>query len=257
MDFKFVFKFACLSVLLWLACGNVPRDNILDPRNPDSIAAQKVMIEAFVNTSNPFSVNEYALQALDSLSTLYRNRIIIAEYHRNTAEYSDEYHTEKNELLYQHYVARFDNFKAVPDIFMNGTSQRIQGASSTSYSVFRLEAALQDEMLKNTYFLLQPGYSREGNTISPEVRIARLGRQTVRQIIVKAMVVSDISEPLLKRVVRNTVESQIISQMSPGEQKKIVLPEMGLDSSNPNSLIVYVTNAEATEIYQCASIEIE
>jgi hypothetical protein len=257
LDFKFIFKLSCLTGLLWLACGDVPRDNILDPRNPDSITAQKVMIEAFVNTSNPLSVNEYALQALDSLSSLYENRIIIAEYHRNTAEYSDDYHTEKNELLYQHYVARFDNFKGVPDIFINGTSQRIQGASSASYSVFRLEEALQGEILKNTYFLIQPACSREGNTVSPSVRIARLGRQPARQIIIKALIVSHINDPFLKRVVGSAVESQIITQLSPGEQKRIMLPEMRLDDGSASSLIIYVTNADATEIYQCESIEIE
>ena len=257
MDFKFIFKLFCLTGLFWLACGDVPRDNILDPQNPDSITAQKVMIEAFVNTSNPFSVNEYALQALDSLSTFYKSRIIIAEYHRNTAEYSDAYHTEKNELLYQHYVSQFDNFKGVPDIFINGTRQRIQGASSASYSIFRLEEALQEEMLKNAYFLLQPAYSREGNTISPLIRIARLGRQPVRQIIIKALIVSHISAPFLERVVRSAVESQIISQLSPGEQKQITLPEMRIDDGSVNSLIVYVTNADATEIYQCESVNIE
>ena len=169
MDCKLHFKYAlCVFlVLIIFQCEDIPRDNVLDPKNPDSIIQHKIMIEAFVNTNNPSSVNEYALQALDSLSMLYADRLLIAEYHRNTAEYNDPYHLDKGELLYQHYISQFDNVKGVPDIFINGSNQRIQGASSASFSLFRLEAALAGEISQNSYFLIDVEYTEDNNQIRP------------------------------------------------------------------------------------------
>lgn len=254
LDYKSTFNIsAFLLVLLVLSCGDLPHDNMLDPKNPDSIAPQKVMIEAFVNTNNPSNVNQYALQALNSLLTSYGDRIVIAEYHRNTAEYTDPYHLEKNELLYQHYISQFDNLKAVPDIFINGTNQRVQGASSASYSLFRLEQALTEEIVKNNYYLIEIDYSRNGDTIRPKIHLARLGKGYGRDIVIKAVIVSDISSPYLQRVVHSSVESNVISVLSPGEQRDLELPEMSIDVNFVNTLIVYITGSTANYIYQCES----
>lgn len=258
LDYKSIFKWSFATLmLLALSCSDLPHDNVLDPKNPHSIAPQKVMIEAFVNTNNPLTVNQYALQALDSLSILYGDRIVIAEYHRNTTNFTDPYHLEKNELLYQHYVSQFDNLKAVPDIFINGTSQRVQGASSTSYSLFRLEQALTDEIVRNSYYLMELNYSRSGSTIYPRIHLARLGNQTARSIVIKAVVVSHVATPMLERVVRGSVESNVISALSAGEQRELELPEMNINLNFDNTLIVYITDSAANIIYQCGSLGID
>lgn len=242
--------------LLWISCGGIPRDNVLDPENPDSMAPHKVMIEAFVNTDNLSMVNEYALLALDSLAMLYNDRIVIAEYHRNTAKYEDPYHAEKNELLYQNYVSQFDDVKGVPDIYINGTSQRVQGASSASFSLFRLEEALAEEILKNTYFVFDVKYARQGSFVQPDVWLGRLGTQNMNNILVKAIIVSHVSTPYLQRVVHAVVESQVIPYIAHGEKLKINLPKISINPEAVNTMIVYVTDANMTTIYQCSSQEI-
>jgi len=247
----------CLAgCLFWISCGDIPRDNVLDPKNPDSMAPQKVMIEAFVNTNNSSSVNEYALQALDSLAVLYHDRIIIAEYHRNAGNNSDPYHLVKNESIYKNYVSQFDNVKGVPDIFINGTNHRVQGASSVSYSLFRLEAALVEEITKNSHFILEVNYTRQGTLIQPDVWLGRLGTQDINHILVKAVIVSYLNSPCLQRVVQSVVESQQIPSIAHGEHMRVDLSEMTINPDVVNTFIVYVTDADATTIYQCASQEI-
>lgn len=243
---------ACAAVLFFM-CGDMPRDNVLDPKNPDSLALRKVMIEAFVNTNNPLGINEYALEALDSLSLLYGDRVMIAEYHRNTADYTDPLHLEKNELMYQHYVALFDHIKGVPDVFINGSGARIQGASDVAYSMFRLEQVLAGEVSENACFLIEPGYSVSGDKLRPEVRLARLGSENAENLLVRALIVSHLNRPLHTRVVQAVAESNIIPVLKHGEQQVVVFPDLAFDRGLLNTLIVYVTDAQSTTIFQCES----
>jgi hypothetical protein len=71
-----------VSILLISACEDIPRDNLLDPQNPDSYTSSIILLEAFVNTNNPLPYNLWALEALDEIGGLYGTKIVIAEYHR-------------------------------------------------------------------------------------------------------------------------------------------------------------------------------
>ncbi len=242
-----------LAILFW-SCDSIPRDNVLDPKNPDSIAPQKVMIEAFVNTGNPEYVNETALQALDSLAERYDGRVVIAEYHRNTRDFTDPYNLEKNELLYQQYVRAFDGVKGVPDIFINGTRQRVQGASTVAFSLLRLETALADEVTANTYFSLGITTEMEDSHIIPVVRIARLGRHEAEEVMLKAVIVRNLGESLLSRVVRESVESHVIRTLNPGEILTVRMPGMDDEAGLERNLIVYEADSETGEIFQCRTV---
>jgi hypothetical protein len=209
------------------------------------------MIEAFVNTNNPESVNEIALQALDSLASIYHIHILIAEYHRNTTDYEDPYHLDKNEILYQDYVSRFDNIKGVPDIFVNGTDGRVQGASSVSYTLLRLEQALAGELSRDCDFMIEAGYSVRNGNLVPGVRLARLGNEDARNIRIRAVLTGRLDEPFHSRVVRGMAESQIIPVLGRGESMYIILPEIPL-AEGVQTLIVYVTG-EDNSIEQCIS----
>jgi hypothetical protein len=235
---------------LWSGCGDIPRDNLLDPMNPASTIRQTVMVEAFINTNNPSSINEIALQALDSLASIYHINILIAEYHRNTADYVDPYHMDKNEILYEDYVSRFDDIKGVPDIFINGTDRRVQGASTVSYSLFRLEQALAGEVSQHCDFMLDVDYSIENNKIIPDVLLARLGNEDARNIRVRAVLTGSLELPLHERVVRGMSESQWIPFLGHGETRPVGLPEIPV-SEGMHTLIVYVTG-EDDSIEQCA-----
>ena len=106
MGFMSHFRKIAVSVIpfLFILRCSIPRDNILDPENPDSYRSHQIMIEAFVNTENPYPYNGYMLGALDSLLHLYKNQLFVAEYHRNTEDYPSDYHLAENEILYQTYL---------------------------------------------------------------------------------------------------------------------------------------------------------
>lgn len=260
MDFAFFFKrlsILFVVLLLWTAC-NIPRDNVLDPKNPDSYCPRKTIIEAFVNTGNPFSYNQYMLSALDSLSQLYSDRLVIVEYHRNTDQYNDNYHINENELLYQHYLnATGSSLKGVPDVFINGVFQRVQGASSVHSALFRLQQAVLTEISANSHFTLELAYEITKGKLTPIVTLARLGSTDAREILLKAVLTSQIEEIYLKRVVRGSVKSSIIPILTHSEVKIYTLPELNINESFHNQLIVYITDQNERTILQCESIAVE
>ncbi len=243
---------------LLLACGDIPRDNPLDPKNPDSYCAQKIVIEAFVNTGNPYPYNQYMLVALDSLADLYPEQLVIAEYHRNTEQYLDSLHLNENELLYQHYLQVLgSSLKAVPDVFINGVEQHVQGASSVQSALFRLQQAVLSDFTKNSYFTMELSYQLHGTKIIPVVTLARLGREEATNILLKAIIIARQDELYHKRTVRGSTKSGLIPTLSPGDFKTIELPELEIDAVDPCSLIVYVVDKNERTIYQSDSLPVE
>ncbi|MEJ2053421.1 MAG: hypothetical protein P8X42_05830, partial [Calditrichaceae bacterium] len=79
--YKFIFKLSIILALL-AACSDIERDNLLDPKNPDSYSDTPILIEAFVNTS--FEYDAAALVALDQIQAQLGDNtdIEIVEYHR-------------------------------------------------------------------------------------------------------------------------------------------------------------------------------
>jgi hypothetical protein len=252
------FKIGAAAFLLFSACSDIPRDNVLDPKNPDSLRPAKILIEAFVNTGNPFTYNQDMLAALDSLSGLYADRSAVVEYHRNTELYADPYHLNENELLYRHYLdAAGSSLKGVPDVFINGAKYRIQGCSSVHSALMRLQQAVLKELAGNSQFTLEVACRMNGNKKAvPEVTVARLGRDSAQDILLKAVLITTVKSPYLKRVVRGSAKSSLIPVLSPGAVQTVTLPEMAVDPSLTNRLVVYVTDKEETHVYQCESIAV-
>lgn len=261
MDSGLRFKRSLLFILAVFMCVigcNIPRDNVLDPKNPNSLCLRKITIEAFVNTNNPYPYNQYMLSALDSLLKLYPGRLVVAEYHRNTEQDTSEFHLNENELLYQHYLdAVGSSLKGVPDVFINGVENRVQGASSVQSALLRLQQVILSEMTKNSHFTIELSYQLESGRLKPEATLARLGSEDAENILLKAVLVSRMDEDVHKRVVRGGVKSSVIPALARGEIETFTLPEIPMDESVFNRLIVYVTDQNEQSIYQCESIEVE
>ncbi|MEJ2050029.1 MAG: hypothetical protein P8Y60_09370, partial [Calditrichota bacterium] len=100
---RFIFS-TIIAILLLSICKDIPRDNPLDPQNPNSYQQNVILLEAFVNTNNPYNYNLWALQALDSIAETYGSHVVIAEYHRNTSQFTDPLADPLFELLYEKYV---------------------------------------------------------------------------------------------------------------------------------------------------------
>jgi hypothetical protein len=248
--YRYIFSlYVCLIFLI--GCGDLPRDNVLDPQNPNSYQESTILLEAFINTANPYDYNRWALQALDSIRQQYRSDIIIAEYHRDTQQYADPYSNSIFELLYEKYVAHSDPaIKGVPDIFINGISQRVQGASGVSAVMSRLNAILSDMIIVNSYFTLEPGNIHVSDSeISATCKIARLGNQSAEDLLLRLIAVHAYNSGELKRVVTNLVKSDIISRLNAGEIKTVVFDAVPI-SIRPSALIFSLTSADELIVYQ-------
>jgi hypothetical protein len=247
---------AVLTALAWTGC-DIPRDNPLDPMNPASSRPAKIMIEAFVNLHTGFPYDEYMVDALDSLTGIYPD-VVIAEYHRNTQDFQTPYHRDENEVLYQHYLdALGSNLKGVPDVFINGTESRIQGASDKASAFFRLQQAVLSRAPSVSRFSIEITAAVQAGQVTPQVTLARLGDSGAEgPLLVKAVLVSRIASPRYTRVVSGASKSTEISSLGRGQILKITLPPMQANASVQSELIAYVCDRDETLIYQVEKIRI-
>lgn len=257
-SFNFKHSYAILLLLIcYSACKDIPRDNILDPKNPSSYRPWIISIEAFVNTENDQLYNEYLLEALNLIAERYPTRVTIAEYHRKVATFDDKLSIPESELLYEDYVNSFDAQKGVPDVFINGAMQRVKGASSIAGATERLERVLSPLLKDNSHFTVEPEVSRQGSQLSVNIRLARLGSSAANNIYIRIVLVERIDNNLLGHVVRKVRTSNLIPEMEPGEVKEIKIGKIESDPEAKQSLIFYVISNDDLFIHQSTEAEIQ
>jgi hypothetical protein len=261
--FKF-YKYFLIGLMAFFACNDIDRDNILDPKNPASERPQIITVEAFVNTSDSLINNQYnsfLLEALDQLENIYSEKITIAEYHRSIfPQYPDTLSTIANEILYGYYFDYFWNLnnntvKGVPDVYINGTEARIQGASSTATVLFRLQEVLDPMISQNGYFTIEPNITKDGNEYKISAKIARLGSTNAEDIILKAVIISKFDNGLHERVVTEYLKSQDISSISNGEIKNVDLGEVP-DPPVSTKVIIMVTSEDELQVFQSLEVDL-
>lgn len=245
-------------VCLVLGCTDIPRDNPLDPKNPNSIRPRIVALDVFVNTGNNFNYNQYVLSALDQLKQKYAGQITIAEYHRNVPGNIDSLHLVENEFLYNNYVEAYaPDTKGVPDVFFNGIDGRVQGASSVASAALRLEEALQTLLLQNSFFTLEPQMTISEDQLNLSVKLARLGTDPAENILVKAILIEKIDDQFLKRVVRLILKSDIIPAISAGEVITLQFETVDIQTNSVYGLILNVTSENELTVYQSFEVNLQ
>ena len=249
-------KFFVLSLVstMIISCKDIPRDNPLDPNNPDSYRDQMILLEAFVNTENDQSYNEYMLSAMETIADRYRGKVIIAQYHRNAISYADSLTIPENETLYDQYVEKFNDVKGVPDVYINGSVNRVKGASSIISATDRIDAAIQSLLIKNSFFTIEPTVRRKNSKISISTKIARLGSESISDIIVSAIVTKRIDDGMNNSVVRHLENSNLIPRLQPGEQKEINFAEVPVNSEANLHIIFTIKTYQDLVVHQ--SIEV-
>ena len=188
LQFKYIFSVILLFVL---SCSEIDRDNILDPKNNDSAREGIILVEAFVNTNSDSLVPDYnfkALAALDSLEMIYGKRFLSVQYHRDTQTYPDPLPDENGlsfqiEDLYEKYTS--GSQKGVPDFFINGSVNRVQGASSTHNMIVRMQKFASEIAEQNNYYTIEPDLNRTGTNLSGKVRVAPLGNQRSGEMVLR------------------------------------------------------------------------
>lgn len=262
MYFKY-FSHLILVLFVFVSCDDIDRDNVLDPKNPASERPQVIAVEAFVNTNNtiPNPYNEHLLNALDQLESIYGDKITVAEFHRSILpDYPDTYSLNANEILYGQYYNYFLNLdpntiKGVPDVYINGTEFRVQGASSAASVLLRLQHVIDPLISQNAYFTIEENITNEGNEYKILVNIARLGSTDAADIMVKAVIINQFDNDLHERVVTNNLKSQEIRNISNGEIKEIDLGDVSILPVN-SEVIIMITSADELQIFQSKKVDL-
>jgi hypothetical protein len=252
--FKIIFNPACL--ILFVSCNDIPRDNILDPKNPNSYRALKISLEAFVNTENDFQYNEHMLNALKTIVEKYPKKSVLLQYHRNTTNYTDSLAIRANEIVYEQYISKFDNLKGVPDVFINGSINRVKGASSVESAVERIDEAIQPLLIENSHFTIEPVVIRNNSQISISANIARLGSRSIEDIVVRVILAEEIDSDLRLRVVRVIENSNIIPRLEPGEQKEIKFSDVMLYTDKDTYAIFSVISNQDLIVQQTIEVAV-
>lgn len=256
MVYKFVFNLLIFT-LLFLSCKDIPRDNLLDPGNPSSYRESVVLLEAFVNTDNPYPYNRMALAALDSIQKQYPEQVVIVEYHHSTPVYHDSLGSPEFENLYDKYVAAFSpSQKGVPDIFINGTGNRVQGASGTQNVFHRLNPVLSDLVVRRNYFTLEPGEIKwDGSKLNATCLIARLGDQPAEDLLLKMVLLRRMNSTYLKRVALDLKKSVSIAQLEAGEISTQKFEDVVLNKK-PDALVFYLSSDDELMVYQAIRVDL-
>ncbi|MBN1892956.1 hypothetical protein JW906_00595 [bacterium] len=250
--------FCILALLAASGCSDMARDNALDPKNPDGSRPLVILLEAFVNTGSPLSdYNRFMIQALDSLESLYPERMEIVHYHRHAGSVQDPYHLIENEILYDRYTGSMSSgVKGVPDVFINGTTARVQGASSVETAFRRLQENVLGLLPCSSLWTMEAGYSLENGKIVPEIVLARLGDSEATGVRVRAVLTSRLDGPTAGHVAKGSSESAVIDRLEGGEIRTLRLPEIPLNGTANAELILVVTDRDGLRVEQCGSLQI-
>ena len=176
----------------------------------------------------------------------------MVEYHRDTQQFTDPYSKPLIfEPLYEKYVQNSTpNVKGVPDVFIMGSGQRVQGASSTSSVITRINSILSSLVVVNTFYTLEPAtINISGNQLSMSCKLARLGNQSARDLSLRAILLQQINSQELKRVALDIVKADIIAQLDPGEIRTVNFDPVEVDE-RPDWIIFSLTSADELTVFQ-------
>ena len=255
-----IFRIICILPLLLPACKDISRDNPLDPKNPAAYQPHTVSIEVFINTNDsiPYNYNFEMLAALDQIKQKYDSHVSLVEYHRNVQDYEDPDHSVENEALYTKYVDSFKpGTKGVPDVFINGTTSRVQGAyDAGGTTLFRLEQALGPLLVQNSGIAIEPELGYSGNSVIIAARIGVLGETVAGKIIVRTILISDGNDVFHQRVAKKILRSSVSPWMVGGEVRKFEIGTITISGDGPHRLVFQVVPEDELFIFQSKEVEL-
>jgi len=253
--------FSLLIYGFCITCTDLDRENPLDPKNPSSRTDNVHLIEAFVNTNSTLDTlgldySKRAIVALNEIKALYGNQVIICEYHRNskTVNYPDPYALIDNryEVLYSNYVeSNAVSDKGVPDIFINGAANRIQGAYSSTSVKERIIDIISDLSLVENEYIFDTDISIVDNSINVKCKVARLRNRSVDNLRLRLIFTRDFGQSFLQNVV--VAENQIgsysksVPRINAGDFENIRFDSIRFDFI-PDMITLALTNEDGSEV---------
>ncbi|MBC8184709.1 hypothetical protein H8E88_26750 [candidate division KSB1 bacterium] len=252
---KYIFHLL-LSLTFLLYCGNLDRDNVLDPKNPNSKANRVVLVELFVVENTGY---EYCNTALDGLEELcesdnYRGKVLLLEYHLKKDNLNDSFALPQ---CYDRYVEYepVQSDRGIPDAFFNGKIERVQGASLDKAGA-RYDDVLTGLTGKKSYFRFEVNKQVEGNSIDLDVKVIRLGRNKKQDLNLFVVLYEDIETDLHHYVVKKIFQPQTINSIEPGEVKSFYFSDHLISIQKMENIhaVVFIQDQNETtmEVYQAA-----
>ena len=241
--------------LFFISCADLERDNSLDPKNSNSYVDRKVLVELFVNDASGYDYCYQALKTIEQISERddFNNKLLILEYHVKIEGYNDP-----NSLLacyekYKEYVPT-QSERGIPDAFFNGKIVRVQGATIPDVVEARYLSVLEGLTGEKGYYRMEANKSIVGNFIDLDIRLAKLGSQSKKNISINAVLYEDLGVQNHRFVVRHIFQQKLINFINSGEIKAFNFSAQLSNVQNMNSIytLVFVQNQNANtkEVYQ-------
>jgi len=239
-------------------CGDLDRDNPLDPKNPKSNVERAILAELFVNDSTSYDYCNFALDAIEKLSQQneFKGKLFVLEYHltNRTSDWDDVYALDQCNQRYYNYVSN-SNERAIPDAFFNGKAARVQGASRENIDHRYLTAA-QNFLGLKSYFGIEGTKKKFNNSIQLTISIARYGNSWEDDIEVNVVLYEDLESARHRYVVRKIFQPQTITTIKPGGIKSLTFTEPLSQFQHIENLYLMVIlqdkNGPTKEVYQVA-----
>lgn len=248
--------FSVLLIFLVIGCEDIPRDNLLDPKNEDGYTESVVLIEAFVNLSAEILVdyNLWAVDGLDQVQTRFGEQVIIVEYHRNVSGYIDPFTDTTKYVfkeLHEEYTANELIPMGVPDIFINGLSARVSGASSIENVASQVISEVLDPVDQKNYFRIEPDVVVGlNNSLQVNCLIAALGNQTFSDLKVRLIFLKSYSgPPHTDRVAIDMIKSDFLPHIGKGEIIEKSFSPVTF-SEPPDKIVIAVLSADGKYVLQ-------
>ena len=255
-------KKICLLILLlsilYLHCDDLDRNNILDPKNPNSFLDRTILAEIFINDSTGYEFTEYALTALNNISQKdeYKEKIFIIEYHLANDGWNDLFaNFEFNQRYYEYVPNSSDRW--LPDVMFNGLLDRVQGASVESIES-RYLSSINKLTGDKSYFGFETEAQISGNNINLDVSVIRYGSDSKSDCTLNVVIYEDIGTNNHRHVVRKILQRQTINNIKPGESKSFSFYEQIPEVQNINNLhfLIFIQDTKKSnkEVYQVIKI---
>ncbi|MDZ7338738.1 MAG: hypothetical protein ONB30_09375 [candidate division KSB1 bacterium] len=235
---------AAVGLLVANHCGDMPRDNPLDPKNPRSQRQRVVLAEAFVS-DDPSAL--YCPQALDALAQLQAEvgtaSLLVAEYHlSNPGKWVDSYALAEARLRYEELASEG---LGIPDVFFSGSAGRVQGAHSVSTAYERYRRQFDNCSATPSLFTIEAQARRGTQDKEIQVSLARLGSTPAEGVMVRALILQDAGVDRHHNVVKALLPGQHIAVLQPGEVVQATFRVSGnVLNGDKNWLLVFVESRD-------------
>jgi hypothetical protein len=247
----------CVLAIRVSGCADLDRSNPLDPKNPDGQRERTVLVEAFVNDQGGALMNA----ALDGLNRLCRDYdshdFLLLEHHIQKTANTDPKALEASLTRYYDFVPQ-TNEQAIPDVFFDGLSGHVQGASDAEIAYQRYRAQLEERLAVSAQMTIEISASVSNSRIMVTADIAQLGEETAEDVIAQVAVIGG-TELSDQSVVRALIPVETLGSVDGGSvkhlQKEIVI-DPGWNQAGL-SVVLIMQNSRTREVYQCAQSELE